>query len=303
VTKDPDPPSQAAQGRTVPLELERVAMRAIRKEPDQRYQDMGEMVSELLEARAALLGDRPLDSQLRVSRIMPPSSEQATSMAVPARDVARLQGEPAPGNPTATAGELVGPVTPPRRRTGLVVGAMSAALLTGAGAVVAYHVYQGSSAGPDQPPVVAAKTPTVPDAARLPDAPRPEPRMVSVVVSSVPTGAAILRDGKRVGKTPEVLSVRTGEKMTLVLRREGYRDHAVTIETKPGQQKLVKEIRLASTRRRRRRHRPRRREPERSVIPHRTKPQPVSDHGDHGDHGPDTTVNRGTGDSSHVDGH
>jgi len=296
VTKEPDPPSQVAGDRAVPGVLERIAMRAIIKDPALRYQDMGEMVSDLLEARQALLGDVPLESKLRLSKIMPPSSEQPTVDDV-TRSRAKLRRELAT-NPTATAGELVGPLRPPRRRTGLVIG-MVVALLAGAGSVALFVTRRG----PEPPRVAAGEA--LPDAADPgPDgrdegkeqpAPPPAESYVDVWVSSSPRGATILRGDEVVGKTPDVVKVVAGGEVTLTLKREGFKSQELTIHTQKDQKKLVKEVRLVPIHPRRVR-RPHRGRGKVDRPPKRRRP--VSDHGDHGAE----DVERRE-ESSHVDGH
>jgi len=288
VTKPPRPPSELANGRNVPRELEQIALKAISKEPDARYQDMGQIVGALLEARATLLGDAPLDSQLRLSRIRPPASQAPTALDMQVASV----------NPTATAGELVAPTRPPRR-TGLIIGMMSVAILAGAGGVVAY-VRLRDPAPPVPPPLVAhtaASQPT--SAAPKPPAreekPAPVAEKVKVLLTSVPDRASIMREGKVIGRTPESLYVEPGKAVSYVLRRPGYRDQEVTISAEPGQQKVVKKVFLVSLRPRRV-HRPRR---DRTGKKGKQHVRPTSDHGDHGS---DNTTGGGH-ESSHVDGH
>jgi serine/threonine-protein kinase len=297
VTKPPVPPSEAADdARTVPLELERIAMRAIAKDPAERFQNMGEMVAALIEARRVLVGDRRLPSELRLSRIMPPSSETPTASDLQAAEIGV-------GNPTATAGELVAPLPGvPRRRVGVIVF-LSLAFLLGAGGVTLY-VLQHDGDKPSVPPSAARPAPDAP--ARTPTpAPEPkpeatpEPGKVVVFVSSVPSKATILRGGVEVGPTPRPIKVAAGELLELVLRRAGFKDRKVTIKTEKGQEQVVEEVRLEPLRRRRRG----RGRVTRSSEPERPKPRrrrSVSDHGD--DHGDDTDTGRKES-SSHVDGH
>ena len=47
--RDPIPPSQRSPDRHIPLELERIAMRALRKNPAERYQTMRELIAQLQE--------------------------------------------------------------------------------------------------------------------------------------------------------------------------------------------------------------------------------------------------------------
>jgi hypothetical protein len=240
------------------------------------------------------VGDKRLPSELRLSKIMPPSSESPTASDMEVVDLGV-------GNPTATAGELVAPmVGVPRRRVGLIVF-MSLAFLLGAGGV-SFYFLQRSPDKPDGPPSAAQPVPDAPTHVKAP-APEPkpeatpEPGKVVVFVSSVPSKATILRGGVEVGMTPRPIKVAAGELLELVLKRAGFKDREVTIKTQEGQEQVVEEVRLEPIRRRGRRltRKPARPAPK----PRRRKP--VSDHGDHGDH--DETESHKKESSSHVDGH
>jgi predicted Ser/Thr protein kinase len=299
VTKDPVPPSKLAPGRTVPLELERVALRAIAKSPNERFQDMGEFVAALLATREKVLGDVPLEPRLRLSKIKPPASEAPTSSDLPAVATGPggvVDGEGGPGKVTATAGELVQAMRPARRRTGLIIG-LTAAVLLGAGGVVAFVHLRGP--GPARPPLVVQRPAKAPASAPVGDEPKQEPEQkaeapvapphkeVRVLVTSVPPEATILVGGKVVGKTPESFSVPAGEQLVLVLRRAGYREQKVVVKPDAEQDKVVRQVRLVSTRRKRVRR-------GRKVVPRLR-----SDHGDH-DTGQMSGDSHG---SSHDDGH
>ncbi|MFZ5785394.1 MAG: protein kinase domain-containing protein, partial [Acidobacteriota bacterium] len=125
VTEPPPSPRSVAPAREIPEELEAIILKAVAKEPAERYQDMGELVAALLELRRQLVGDVPLRSNLRLSRIRPPASAADLPLQVIAT--------PAPSGVTATAGELVPPERPPRR--GMLVGLTAAAVLLVGGGV------------------------------------------------------------------------------------------------------------------------------------------------------------------------
>lgn len=54
VRAEPTPPSERSPERYVPLELERILTRALRKKPSERYQSMRELIGELQAARASI---------------------------------------------------------------------------------------------------------------------------------------------------------------------------------------------------------------------------------------------------------
>jgi tRNA A-37 threonylcarbamoyl transferase component Bud32 len=73
-------------------------------------------------------------------------------------------------------------------------------------------------------------------------APRPRgtngpeaPALVTIAVTSSPTGAAVFVDGRRLGVTPTTVEVAPGRSVDVVLRKAGYRLHAVTLAPQPGQ--------------------------------------------------------------------
>jgi serine/threonine-protein kinase len=303
VTKEPKAPSTVAPTRGVPVELESVAMRAIRKKPEERFQDMGQLVSAVLEARTALLGDHPLMSHLSLSKILPPAALAPTESAIHPLDLAGGTGEvPATGpgerhqgKVTATAGELIGAMSPPRKRTGLLIGAMLLALLLGAGSVVAFVLTRGGDKASlvpvaDNP---AAKT-DVSNNGSVKSAANPRPaeakakapaadektatgKQVKVLVTSVPSGATIVMGERELGTTPESIMLPAGGEAQMVLKHRGYREREILVRAPMDRDKVVREVRLTPvvSRKRTRRRRGKRRRP-------RRRGGASSDHGDHG---------------------
>jgi serine/threonine-protein kinase len=230
VTAPPPPPrTVAAPEREIPAELEQLILKAIAKDPAERFQDMGEMVAALLAVRRSLVGDAPLQSALRLSRIRPPS---APISAEPSRPGVSGKGV------TATAGELVGPAIPVRRRAGLLVALTAGGLLLCGASIAAYFVLRSP------PPAVAAGP--GPAAGSAPaagsgagSAVASATRKVKVFIVSDPLGAEVERDGRSLGQTATSIDALAGEKFTVTLRRKGYQPRTIEIEASDGLMKTI----------------------------------------------------------------
>ncbi len=230
VTEPPPPPRAVAPTREIPAELEALILKAVAKEPAERYQDMGELVAALLELRRHLLGDQPLRSNLRLSRIRPPA---ANVTAPPLQLIAT----PAPSGVTATAGELVPPTRPPRGR-GVVVGVTAAALLVTGGGIGAFLLLRRPASVAE--PTAPLRQPA-PDTRPTPgpaESPR-EPAKVKVFVVSDPLGAEVFRGGRSLGITALSIDAVAGEKLTITLKRKGYQPRDVEIDATDGMMKTI----------------------------------------------------------------
>ena len=60
------------------------------------------------------------------------------------------------------------------------------------------------------------------------------PAHYNVKLVSIPGKAAILRDGRRIGRTPKVFRLRAGENVEIVLAKAGWRDKRVTVRAGDG---------------------------------------------------------------------
>jgi serine/threonine-protein kinase len=247
VTEPPVPPSQVVTDRTIPAAVEALVMRAMAKDPDQRFTDMGEMVAALMEIRKAELGDQPLDSHLSLSHIKPPSSEPLSDRDPSKRVKLDSLTSNRQAQVTATEGEMVQATRPPgKRSSAVVIGLVASVLLLGGSAVLAW-IYLGGS-GPRTAAVTVTAEPDQGQLARIPDAaplPVKEVKKVKLLLTSLPAGASILdQQGKQLGKTPESLSVPAGETLVVQLLHEGYKPRHLTIQTRPDQDKVIREVRL-----------------------------------------------------------
>lgn len=59
-------------------------------------------------------------------------------------------------------------------------------------------------------------------------------RMAEVEITSVPRGALVLQEGRKLGATPCTVELRAGEETKVQLTLEGYKDHAMTIQATGG---------------------------------------------------------------------
>jgi eukaryotic-like serine/threonine-protein kinase len=135
VREAPKPPS--ALVAQIPPELDAVVLKALAKNPDNRYQSADEM---RLDLQRLLAGQA-----VEATPVLPTDQTVAMVASGPTRDATTVMPPVAPA-----------PVVPPPRRRGLALGlvlVMIAAVLVGAGAL-AYRVISGGSASVAVPKVV-----------------------------------------------------------------------------------------------------------------------------------------------------
>ncbi len=274
VTEPPPSPKEIAGEREVPQELERIILRTLAKDPADRYQSMGELVTVLTALHGEITDGAPLDAHLRLSKISPPSHARET------------EPQSTPAKVTATAGELMPTPTPKRRYYGVTV--VAAVLLAGAIAVFLFL-------RPTPPAQLAsANTAAVRDQQPLPALPpdaTPAPRSVQILIETIPSGAAIERDGEQIGEAPDMIAAPEGHKVTLILRLAGHQSRVleftatdgmkqkVTMKSDPLPRPKIERTRSKRVRRARPKRRPRGRADRKAT--------PNSPHSDHDDHSSD----------------
>jgi eukaryotic-like serine/threonine-protein kinase len=234
VTEPPKPPRQAAPERDIPEALEAVVLRAMAKDPDDRFTDMRAMVAALLEIRRVVVGDVPLPSQLNLSRIQAPIAPTSTD-----------EHEVRVGRVTAMDGELVPLPWPHRRRRGLIVGLTAAALVLSAGGTAAFLLLrkpqeQGRAAAPGTaaPGSSVAVHPPASNSAQRPRDPATPPK-VTVLIGSKPDEATVERGGREIGQTPLPLRATAGEKIVVTLKRRGFEPMTVDLVATDGLKHIV----------------------------------------------------------------
>jgi serine/threonine protein kinase len=205
-----DPPSQ---GRAdVPPELDRIVLKALAREPNQRYQSARIMAQELDEVvhrlKAGLFDVAQLvNAVLPTMRRPPPTPVPVTithSTPVPGRDEPTLVEANAPaatvlakrsGASTTGGGRFVS------RRRLLIVGALAVV-----GVVIGLSAAPWPTPPAPGPTIATPTTPTTPLPIASPQAPSGH---VTVEITSQPPGADVFLDGEthRHGKTPLILEL------------------------------------------------------------------------------------------------
>jgi serine/threonine-protein kinase len=209
------PPSRVASG--YPPALEAVVMRALAKDPAQRYATAADMRRDLLdvarelpnpvealaEQMRALFADRIAEKEEMLRRV----GEGAEVSHVPAGD--------------APAGDVVVPDAPEAPKRGaasrvIVAGAVASVLLaTGATFAILVKVSRGPLTSKDEPAASAVGS-------APPESP-PKAGEVVVRIDSKPSGARVRVAGEDRGETPIELHLPRGEDAVNVeLRRTGY---------------------------------------------------------------------------------
>jgi len=94
VTETPLPPSQIAPGRRINDELEALVMKAIAKKPEERFDDVGQLVAALEQAKSNLAA-APATAELPDMVIPPTVVPGAVSAESPAPSVSTGDGDPA----------------------------------------------------------------------------------------------------------------------------------------------------------------------------------------------------------------
>jgi serine/threonine-protein kinase len=227
------PPSPRRFTPELSLSLEAAILRALAKDPAQRFQSMEELTAVLRASLAPEAGPatgRALSPTvqapqrtLKTPAPLEPQARAAAPVPTPARTLKLPDDEPAPApaapRPRPAGGRLpmttlsgsAGPsaTTPPPRSRALPL-ALGAVLVLGAGAaaVLIMKPWEPARTPGPAPPVAAGAPPAVSTPSALEPAPAvptpPAVRSVSVRVASKPSGARLTResDGAVLGVTP-----------------------------------------------------------------------------------------------------
>ncbi len=208
IREQPDPPRKAAPDRRIPASLESVVMKALAKDPALRFQE---------------------------------AAEFETALEACVSDALRERDRPTP---------LVNPLPRPRR-TGVIVGITAVIVLSGyvgfrelasggarrAEGPVAMPTREPVPAAPNDepPPVIVQVNPASgPTTEPAPEAPSIQPALVSI--RSDPSGAAVIRDGRRIGSTPLDLQLSPDDGVVRVeLRSRGFAPLAAELTAVEGE--------------------------------------------------------------------
>jgi serine/threonine-protein kinase len=196
ITSPPMPPAQMAaqHGRVLPPGLEAIINKAIRKDPNERYQSMNELVAAMIELYRFTVGTNP-----------------SGYVAVPGGG-----GGPTPSRRWALYAGIGGVVA---------VGGIALAIIGGGSSTPAarpdapaHKVVVVDAPPAPRPPDAPARAATPPDAAPTAVAPpdaRPATAGTDVKVTSTPSGAAVFVDGKRRCTTPCTVHAEIGARIVL----------------------------------------------------------------------------------------
>ncbi|HKY63200.1 MAG TPA: serine/threonine-protein kinase [bacterium] len=219
----PIPPRQmAANPEKIPEGLEAIILKCLQKEPDHRYQSMDEVIADIDLLQRNMAPQALNDIVVR----------KATSS--PFANAAPFPGG-ANGQVLPTGSRHDPTMYIPRKKPfpKLAIGGSVVA----AGALGAATYFLLSNGKDDSKTKGAAPSPEVtpppvptPEVAPIkPDA-TPAPEKIPVLLSVEPSDAKIFQDDKDLGKSPVLLQLEKGSKVELVVRREGYKIQAVTID-------------------------------------------------------------------------
>jgi serine/threonine-protein kinase len=224
----PVPPRKLRPDLGIPEHLEQVILRALAKNPDDRFQSMGEISAQLL-ASETPSGSRALLTLAPTSQI---ADDTEVSPGPPAAFI--LDGDEEPltlGSPRRIPLTGALPHIAEDRGKRLIMAAAAGTVLVGGVIALVIYLVQPSESPSSQnesrePDLTIGKTITV--APRLPkDAGvRVAPdtlRLVRIVLHSTPAGAMVVGGGRELGKTPLTVQLQTGAQVTYVFKKQGYR--------------------------------------------------------------------------------
>ncbi|MCB9627161.1 MAG: serine/threonine protein kinase [Sandaracinaceae bacterium] len=204
--EDPIPPTQ--KNANLPRELEAVILKAMSKQTETRYQNMGEFYDDLVR-----VGD-----------------------GLPALAMADGTGAYSTRRTAPTVGAVTGAPTSGGSKTGIIVAVVGAVVLLAAGGGIFVAMNQPEPA--PQPPIAVIPAPApipTPPVPEVVEAPPPVVEEFLISISSEPAGAAVWRGNELIGNTPLQLPRPTGdERLDLQLRLDGYdsKDFAISSLTR-----------------------------------------------------------------------
>lgn len=202
-----NPPSSVMSD--YPPELERIVMRALQRNREDRYQTAHEMHLDL-EAFIATLEQPVLPSTVGefMRQIFPDLIAEKQEMMAKCREMLAEEEEddPAATTPASAAGEMMRELKPPRSRS-LTIGLSAAGLLVVCGAGAA--IYAGSRSGTREEPRYASLA-------------QPAKQRVRLQIRTTPAAAAIFFDGKKVSSPFELTLQREPRRAPVVISAPGF---------------------------------------------------------------------------------
>ncbi len=236
VTEQPIPrPCREIAG--YPAELERICMKALSRDVDQRYASALGMRSDLLAVIATLGGssDRITELAATMSGLFAERIDEKRQMISHVRHGTDLGILPAPevdqsvevpqieehsGTPISSISRVSQsmPVAPPKRRRALVI-ILGVAAVVWAAAVILWVTRDQSTPAGSMLLARPVPTPTMPTPAPTPP---PSPHELVLHVESIPSGATVSIDGVVQGTTPYDYKLAQKRPLSLSLELDGY---------------------------------------------------------------------------------
>jgi serine/threonine protein kinase len=214
--KAPVPIRALVPAQDVPPGLEAIILKALSKKPEQRYQTMEELAEDLDKLVRGAIPDA-----------VPDMISRSGGFNVPA-DFFTERGMPAPV-----------PATPhqhsARKRWGVYAGVagVTAAIMI----VVGIFAKSSSSTASDTKAVTLAPTMVVEPP--KPAEPAPAPVEVKhILFTSEPLDSHVFQNGQDMGAQPLTVEVPKGQKVTVEVRREGFKPQTVTIDGSEAKMKV-----------------------------------------------------------------
>jgi serine/threonine-protein kinase len=208
--KAPVPIRALVPPQDVPPGLEAIILKALSKKPEQRYATMEELAQDLDKLTRGMIPDA-----------VPEMMSRSGGFNVPA-DFFTDRGMPAPVPATPRAGA--------RRGWGVYAGV--AGVVAAVAIVVAVFAKSSSSTASSHASAPAAVQTPTPSPAPTPQAPvKPaEPEVKHVLFASEPLDAHVFAGDHDLGVPPLNVDVPGGQKITVEVRRDGYKSQQLTLD-------------------------------------------------------------------------
>jgi serine/threonine-protein kinase len=248
ITTAPIPPRQLSP--QLSEDIEAVILRAMAKEPDERYQTMELLCADLAtiaEAHAPELLSRPLPGRTASGGMGAARATPLPALSRPASGVTPLVAHApslaptmsTPTGPTAPVSEAE--LAPPKKsRAPLVIGGLVVVALASLAIVFV-------SKPKPTPPVIVTPPVTTPPIAQTPTTPpvttAPPVDEVEIIVDSQPPLAKIFVDGVAIADTPETIKVKKGATKSIVLQKDGFVDQPELLDPTKSRKVLVRLVR------------------------------------------------------------
>jgi serine/threonine-protein kinase len=193
----------SALNLSLPREVEGILSRCLKKKPEDRYQSAADLLRDIRNARHT-------------------TQQQSTAPTVIARSGVRTTPVHVPVQAPLAYGATVAPAPKSRAMLWAIVASVAALLV-----VAVYLMIPGSETATPTP---GPAPPTAPQANKNTAPVVQRPPMKSLRIESMEGPADVYIDGKLVGVTPYSLEAPVGERVHLVLKREGFLDRQEEIE-------------------------------------------------------------------------